>query len=215
MGTQKKSTRFLSRKIQLTDCRASCRALIIATALSATAISGSGCTTIAVGTAAIVALDIAHDRRTVGEYIDDGTVELKIRQKLLADPEIRGRAHISVTALNGIVLLTGETPTDDVRTAVLQHTQGHPEIRQVLDEMQLSGKSTWAGRMNDTWITSKVKTRLINETQLDANRVKVVTEYGNVYLMGLLTEDEGHIAAESARTVGGVSRVIKVFEYIN
>jgi len=201
---------MLSRKL-----RTSGRMLLISLGLAAVTVASSGCTTIAVGTAAIVALDIAHDRRTVGEYIDDGTVELKIRQSMLADPEIRGRAHISVTAVNGIVLLTGETPTDDVRTRVLQHTQGHPEIRQVLDEMQISGKSTLAGRMNDTWITGKVKTRLINETRLDANRVKVITEYGNVYLMGLLTEDEGHIAAESARTVGGVSRVIKVFEYIN
>lgn len=212
METLCKSTRFLSRK---NPVRLTLKVITLTSLLAGTAILGSGCTTIAVGTAAIVAMDIAHDRRTVGEYIDDGTVELKIRQSMIADPFIRGRAHVSVTALNGIVLLTGETPTEEVRTRVLEHTRGHPEIRQVLDEMQLSGKSTWAGRMNDTWITSKVKTRLINETKLDANRVKVITEYGNVYLMGLLTEDEGHLAAESARTVGGVSRVIKVFEYIN
>lgn len=187
--------------------------------LSAVVLSGgvalSGCATVAVTAATVAAIDIAHDRRTAGEYIDDASLEFQVRQRLIRDPEIRGRAHVSATAINGVLLLTGETPDEATRTRVLGHTQDLAELRQVLDEMQIAGKSAMGSRLNDTWITSKVKTRLLRHAGIDANRVKVVTEYGNVYLMGLLKREEGHLAAEAARTVGGVQRVVKVFEYLN
>lgn len=89
------------------------------------------------------------------------------------------------------------------------------EIRQLVNEISLSGKSTVASRMNDSWITGKVKTTLFKEIELDATRVKVITEYGKVYLMGLVTRKEGKAAANVARSVSGVSRVIKVFEYLD
>jgi len=189
-------------------------AVLLATAIASTTVL-SGCATVAVTAAAVAVIDIAHDRRTVGEYIDDASMELQVRQRLVADPEIRGVAHVSATAMNGVLLLTGETPNDAVRAKVLGHTRNLPELRQVLDEMQLAGKSSLGSRANDTWITSKVKTRLVRDSGVDANRVKVVTEYGNVYMMGLLLREEADRAAEAARTVGGVQRVVKVFEYLD
>jgi len=188
---------------------------LIVCAVGLTGVGLAGCATIAVTAAAVTALDIAYDRRTTGEYIDDATMELTVRQRLVRDPNIRGRAHVSATAMNGVLLLTGETPDEATRDLVLAHTKNLAELRQVLDEMSIAGKSALGSRLNDSWITSKVKTRMYRETGLDANRVKVVTEYGQVYLMGLVTKDEGHRAAESARTVGGVQRVVKVFEYLN
>jgi len=191
------------------------RTLLLSAVVFSASVMMSGCATVAVTTATVAALDIAHDRRTAGEYIDDANLELQVRQRLLRDPEIRGRAHVSATAINGVLLLTGETPDESTRARILDLTQDLPELRQVLDEMQIAGKSAFGSRLNDTWITSKVKTKLIRAAGFDANRVKVVTEYGNVYLMGLLKREEGHIAAEAARTVGGVQRVVKVFEYLN
>jgi osmotically-inducible protein OsmY len=173
-----------------------------------------GCTAAVVGTAAIVAIDIAHDRRTAGNYIDDNTVELTLRQRFLKDPQIRANTHVSVTSMNGVVLLTGEVPNEQLRELVLSQTRDLSDVRQVLDEMRIAGKSTVGSRMNDTWITSKVKSQLVSKISVEANRTKVVTEYGNVYLMGLVTREEGDIAAQTARNVAGVSRVVKVFEYI-
>lgn len=186
----------------------------ISSAIIAAVIALSGCTAAVVGTAAVVAIDIAHDRRTAGNYIDDNTIELTLRQRFLRDPKIRANTHVSVTSMNGVVLLTGEVPNEDLRELVLAQTRDLNDIRQVLDEMRIAGKSTVGSRMNDTWITSKVKSQLVSKISVEANRTKVVTEYGNVYLMGLVTRDEGDIAAQTARNVAGVSRVVKVFEYI-
>ncbi|MDH3381008.1 MAG: division/outer membrane stress-associated lipid-binding lipoprotein [Gammaproteobacteria bacterium] len=171
-----------------------------------------GCAAAAVGT--VAAVDIASDRRTLGKYVDDNTVELKIRQAIRGDTTLKGKVNISVTSMNGVVLLSGEAPNTALRDRALAYARGFAEVRQVVNEIRLAGKTSWPSRMNDSWITTKVKTRLYKETRIDANRVKVVTEQGNVYLMGLVTRTEGDSAAGVARTVKGVTRVVKVFEYI-
>ena len=171
-----------------------------------------GCA-IAVTTAAVTAVDIATDRRTAGNYVDDNAVELKIRRAIRSTPGLRKQVHISATSMNGIVLLTGETPTPALRDRIVQHAKKFPEVRQIVNEIRIAGKTSWPSRANDSWITTKVKTRLFRRTKMKANRVKVVTEQGNVYLMGIVSRTEGDAAANAARTVNGVSRVVKVFEY--
>ncbi len=173
----------------------------------------SSCVATMVGAAAVTAVDVAHDRRTVGSYIDDGAVELKIREFLIRDPDLRKNAHISATSLNGIVLLTGEAPSVELRDKVNAKAKSVEGVRQVVNEIRIAGKTALFSRANDTWLTSKVKAKLFRQTGLDANRVKVVSEYGNVYLMGLVSRAEGQAASEAVRTVGGVVRVVKVFEY--
>ncbi len=173
----------------------------------------SSCVATMVGAAAVTAVDVVHDRRTVGSYIDDGAIEIKIREFVVRDSDLRTNAHISVTSLNGIVLLTGEAPSVGLRDKITAKAKQVKGVRQVVNEIRIAGKTALFSRANDTWLTSKVKTKLFRETGLDANRVKVVSEYGNVYLMGLVTRGEGQAATEAARTVGGVVRVVKVFEY--
>jgi osmotically-inducible protein OsmY len=158
-------------------------------------------------------VDVAYDRRTVGSYIDDGAIEIKIREFVVRDSELRRNAHISVTSLNGIVLLTGEAPTIELRNKVETAAKNVDGVRQIVNEIRVAGKTALFSRANDTWLTSKVKTRLIKDTGLDANRVKVVSEYGNVYLLGVVTRAEGAAATDVVRKVGGVVRVVKVFEY--
>lgn len=175
----------------------------------------SGCIVAAVGAAAVTTVDIVHDRRTVGAYIDDGKIEIDVRQFVIRDKQLRNNAHVSVTSLNGIVLLTGEVPDQSQKTKVANYARSVEGVRQVVDELRIAGKTAVFSRANDTWLTSKVKTQLFAKTKLDANRIKVVSEYGNVYLMGVVTREEAQRATEIARNIGGVVRVVKVFEYTN
>ena len=176
------------------------------------ALSLPSCVAIGVG-ATVATVDIVHSRRTAGVYIDDGAIELKVREFFVREPELRKNAHLSVTSMNGIVLLSGEAPTVELRNKVEAHAKSVGSVRQTVNEIRVAGKTALFSRANDTWLTSKVKTRLFTETKLDATRVKVVSEYGNVYLMGLVSRAEAARATDVVRGVGGVVRVVKVFEY--
>lgn len=175
----------------------------------------SGCVATLVGAAAVTSIDVAHERRTLGAYIDDGAIELQIRQYLLRDRAIRQQTHLSVTSMNGIVLVTGEARDAGIKNQVLDYIQGVNGVRQVVDESVISGKTSFISRTNDSWLTTKVKTTLYAKTGFDANRVKVVTEHGTVYLMGLLTQAEASQAVDIVRHIKGVVRVVKVFEYVD
>jgi osmotically-inducible protein OsmY len=173
----------------------------------------SGCAVAAISAVTIATVDIIHDRRTVGEYIDDSAIEVKARNFLLADPEIRKNAHVNPTSWNGIVLLTGEVANENIKQQISNTISAYDAVRQVVDETVIENKARLLSRSNDTWITSKVKTKLLAKMGTDGNRIKVVTERSNVYLMGIVNENEATRATDIARNTRGVSRVIKVFEY--
>jgi len=175
----------------------------------------SGCMVAAVGAAAVATVDVIHDRRTVGAYIDDGKIEIAVRQHIIRDSELRRNTHTSVTSWNGIVLLTGEVLNQNQKDRIASYAKSVGGVRQVVNELRIAGKTAMFSRANDTWLTSKVKTQLFAKTNLDANRIKVVSEYGNVYLMGIVTRQEAETATEITRNIGGVVRVVKVFEYTN
>ena len=177
------------------------------------AITLSGCITALVATAAIATVDIIHDRRTVGEYIDDSAIEVTARNILGYTSEFRKAAHIKTQSWNGIVLLTGEIDSETLKPTLIQKLSSIQGVRQVVDETTLTSKTKLWARSNDALITSKVKTRLILRTGLNANRIKVVTTRGSVYLMGIVTRAEADKATKYTQTVGGVKRVVKVFEY--
>ena len=136
-----------------------------------------------------------------------------MRQYLVRTAELRRNTHISATSFNGILLLTGEAPSEELRNTIVAYGKSIENVRQVVNEIRISGKSGFMSRTNDTWITTKAKTQLARDTGIDANRVKVVTEYGHVYLLGLVTRAEGAAATDAVRNIGGVLRVVKVFEY--
>lgn len=162
---------------------------------------------VATGAAAMV----ATDRRTPGIYVEDETIELKAGARLREDRF--NATHINVTSFNRRVLMTGEAPTEELRKQAEEAVRGIPNVREVQDEVQIAGASSLASRGNDSLITGNVKARMVNNGKFSPNHVKVVTEAGTVYLMGLVTPAEGDAAAEIARTTSGVSRVVKVFEY--
>jgi osmotically-inducible protein OsmY len=163
------------------------------------------------GGAAIMA---ANDRRTMGAQLDDQNIEVKIGAAIKADERLKD-THVNATSINGVVLLTGETPTAEQRDQVLNLTRNIRGIRRTVNEIRIAPPSPNPNRSRDSWLTSKVKTKLVGVEKLDSSHVKVVTENAVVYLMGLLKHEEAELATNAATEVGGVERVVKLFEYLD
>jgi len=208
-----KPTKPLAKRESLTESVSLVKIVKTAIVGFIAAITLSACVTAIVATVAIATVDIIHDRRTVGEYIDDGAIEVTARNILVSNPSFRKAAHVKTQSWNGILLLTGEIDNEAIKPELIGKLSGIKGVRQVVDETTITGKTRLWARTNDAWITSKVKSRLVLKTGLKANRVKVVTTRGSVYLMGIVTRDEADRATELTQTVRGVKRVVKVFEY--
>jgi len=177
------------------------------------AVTVSGCGIVVATTAVVIAVDVARDRRGVSVYWDDNKIEFDIRGSISDQKEIQNE-NVSVTVFNGTVLLTGEVPDQRDIDKILDLAKAHKGSQQVVNRLELAGKTNLTSRANDGWITTRVKTAMATSGALDPTRVKVVTERANVYLMGLVTRAEAEAAVKVTRSVPGVVRVIKVFEYI-
>lgn len=174
-----------------------------------------GCAPVLIGGAATGAT-VAHDRRTAGTFIEDQAIELKAKATLGDDPDLRAQAHLNVTSINMVVLLSGEAPSEALRQRAGELVAKVEKVRRVHNEVQVAAPSSMMTRSSDTLITARVKTALFSIKGLenfDPTRVKVVTENGTVFLMGLLTRAEADATARTASRVGGVQRVVKLFEY--
>jgi osmotically-inducible protein OsmY len=164
------------------------------------------------GATAIVA---ANDRRTAGSQLDDQSIELKSSKALGDDASLKNNAHINVTSYNGVVLITGETTTNELREHVVSTVRGIPGVRRIVNDLRVAPPSPISARTQDTWITGKVKSRMLGKKELDSLQVKVVTENSVVYLMGLVTQPEAEIAANSISDVSGIDHIVKLFEYVD
>jgi len=177
----------------------------------------SACAPVVVGGAA-GGVTAAHDRRTVGTFIDDEGIELKARMSIIDNQELNSQIHINIISINGVVLLVGQAPTEALRMQAETITRGIPKVRLVHNEMTIAAPNSYMVRSSDSMITAKVKTRLFGIKGLedfDPTRVKVVTENGVVYMMGILTQAEANAVTGRARQVGGVQKVVKLFEYLD
>ncbi len=176
------------------------------------AIASQGCAGIVIAGGATAGA-MANDRRTSGAYVDDETIEWKIIDVLYKDEQIEKQTHLNATSYNGIILLTGEIPNDEMRVKINEKIRGVQGVRQLHDETSIAAPSSMMSRSGDTWITSKVKTAMLtNDTDMGV-RTKVVTDKGVVYLMGIVSPQEADKLTEVARRVAGVQKVVKVFEY--
>jgi osmotically-inducible protein OsmY len=176
-----------------------------------------GCAAAVVGGAATSAT-AAHDRRTVGTFIDDEGIELKARLAIFDDKDLNSQIHINIISINGVVLLVGQAPTEAMRQKASELTLAVPKVRLVHNEMSIAAPNAYMTRSSDSLITAKVKTSLFRIKELkdfDPTRVKVVTENGIVYLMGILTHSEADAVTNAARRVGGVQKIVKLFEYLD
>ena len=156
-------------------------------------------------------------KRTFKKYWNDNQLDRAITREIKKDPQLTTAArrvtHVNVTVFNGVVLLTGEVPLQNQIARIIDIASSYAASRQVINRIELAGKSNFNSRANDVLLTAQVRASVLDSEYLDGHKIKVVTERANVYLMGTVTRGEADIAAEIARSISGVVRVVKVFEY--
>ena len=176
------------------------------------AVALQGCVEMAVvGAAGTTAALSLTDRRTTGVQVDDEGIELRASNRV--SEKFGDRVHVNITSYNRSVLVTGEVPDAQAKDEIEKLVQGVPSVRGVTNDLQVAGGASLTSRASDATITGKVKARLFDSGKLNPIHVKVVTEAGIVYLLGIVTEGEANAAVEVARTTGGVRKVVKVFDY--
>ena len=170
-----------------------------------------GCVGAVVVGSAAVGTKAATDPRTVGTQVDDSTLELRVNSALSKDEQIKKEARVNVTAYQGKVLLTGQAPTTDLSSRAKQIAVGVEGAAEVFNEIRQGQPIGLGTASSDTWITTKVRSQLLGSDQVKSSNVKVTTENGEVFLMGLVTEREGQAAADIASRVSGVKHVTTAF----
>lgn len=158
------------------------------------------------------AVTSASDRRTLGSQIDDSSIVVKAERALEANKTLDEQAHINVNSYNGILLLTGQAPSQEMLDTASQLVQGIQGVKDVQNQIRVGNPISFTTRSRDSWITTRVKSLLVADKEISALNIKVITESGEVFLMGLVSSTEADKAVEIARHVNGVSRVIKAFE---
>ena len=170
-----------------------------------------GCVPLVIGAGGAAVYSSLEDRRTAGTQVDDESIEVRASNRI--SDRFGSRVHVNVTSYNRVALLTGEVPDDGARAEIEKIVRAVPNVREVTNDLQVSGISSYGSRSNDTYLTSKVRGRLFDTKRVSPVHLKVVTESGVVYLMGIVTEPEADEAVDIARNTGGVRKVVKVFEY--
>jgi len=175
----------------------------------------TACTTILVATTDENGIQEDPGVRTAGTIVEDESIETKVTVNMKSiEPAFRD-AHFNVISHNGVVLLVGQVQSDALKNRAGQiAADASAQIRRVHNELEVAGKTTLLSRTNDSWISTKVRTQMAANKEVTAGRIRVITENGTVYLMGMVSQTQGDRAALLARNVAGVSKVVKVFEYI-
>ena len=155
----------------------------------------------------------AEDRRTTGIYLEDQNIELKASKALGEKYGKDDRVHASVISFNRYVLLSGQVPDEAVKKDIGVLALGIENVRNVQNELVVGPATSFSQRATDGYVTSKVKTKFVSEAKFQANYVKVVTDNNTVFLMGLVTHKEADDSTDIARSTGGVTKVVRVFEF--
>lgn len=153
------------------------------------------------------------DRRLTETYIADEGIEIRVANRIAE--RFGDKAHVNASSYNRSVLLTGEVPDAAAKAEAEKIAAGVPNVKAISNEIEVAGVSSLSARSNDAFITSKVKGRFVDANKFAVNHVKVVTENGAVYLLGMVTQREADAAVEVARTTGGVRKVVRVFEIVS
>jgi osmotically-inducible protein OsmY len=191
-------------KLQVVALKSGCALLLVAAV--------SACAPLIIGGAMVGGGLVASDRRSTGAQIEDESIELKAGARIR---ELATLGRVEVISYNRIVLLVGEVPAAAEKQAVEQAVARMDNVRSVVNEIVLAPKSSVSSRSNDTLLTTKVKATFVDAQDVQANAIKVVVERGVVFLMGRVTDTEATRAAELARTIPGVQKVVRVFEVVS
>lgn len=174
----------------------------------------TGCTAILAGSAIGAGAVVAADGRTVGTMVDDEGIELKASKYLSNNREIYEASKLDATSVNGNVLLTGQCRDKEYIEYIVTRVKAIPEVKNVINRIEMIEPLGMSERSTDTWITTKVKTQLLFGQQINSGRFKVITENRVVYLIGVVNHSEANRAVNVARGIDGVKKVVKIFEYM-
>jgi osmotically-inducible protein OsmY len=169
-----------------------------------------GCAAAVVGGAVAGGYLVGEDRRPAAVLAEDQDMEVRIKNRI---NDKYPDAHVNSTSYNRLVLLTGEAPSAEAKSEIERIAREVPKVRGIYNELTVGPAAALSSRTNDAYITSKVKARFVDNGKFNPVHVKVVTENGVVYLMGIVKRPEADTATQIARTTSGVKRVVRVFEY--
>lgn len=172
----------------------------------------SGCVPLVLGGAAAL-VTVAEDRRSSGSFVDDEGMETQALLRVKS--RFGGQVHVNITSYNRQMLLSGEAATEEVKRGVEEEVATVKGIKRVFNEMTVGPLAGVIGVSNDARLTTIVKTRFLDAGRFQANHVKVVTEAGVVYLLGIVKRSEAEAASQLASTTRGVERVVRLFEYLD
>ncbi|KFK95387.1 MULTISPECIES: division/outer membrane stress-associated lipid-binding lipoprotein [unclassified Serratia (in: enterobacteria)] len=173
-----------------------------------------GCVGAVVVGSAAVATKTATDPRSVGTQVDDGTLEARVENALSKDQQLKKEARVVATAYQGKVLLTGQAPNRELASRAKQIALGVEGATEVYNEIRQGTPVSLGTASVDTWITTKVRSQLLTTDTVKSSNVKVTTENGEVFLLGLVTQKEGQSAAQIASQISGVKHVTTAFTYV-
>lgn len=172
-----------------------------------------GCAPIIVGGTSVATATSAQNRRTVGTQVEDQAIEFKASSLIRDDEEINDQSHINITSYNTIVLLTGEVPTEEIKNKVSELVRTVPKVSHIYNETTIAAPSSILSRTSDSYITSKLKSKMLFNENLSSLQIKVVTENGVVYLMGIVSREEAEITTQIAKETNGVQKIVRLFQY--
>ena len=181
--------------------------------LIALSLSLQGCIFVVGAAAGAAAVSAVYDHRKLEQVHHDNRMNNKVIDAINITPNLKENAHITVTTFNKIVLLTGEATTAEERQKAEDAAHTAPDVTKVYNEVTVKGPTSTLSRASDSWITTKIKTQMLATKGLQSGSIKVVTENGAVYLMGMVTRDQADISVNIARQVAGVQKVVKIFQY--
>ncbi|MCK8831374.1 divisome-associated lipoprotein YraP [Haemophilus influenzae] len=173
-----------------------------------------GCVAAVIG-GGTVAAKVATDPRTTGTQIDDETFEFKVENAVEKDAQIKAEGRVNAVSYNGRVLLIGQVPNSDVKDTATALAKGVKGVNEVYNELTVSPKISFAQISKDSWLTTQVKSKMFVDGRVKATDVKVISENGEVFLLGNVTQSQANAAADIASKISGVKKVIKVFKYLD
>jgi len=187
------------------------KSLLILTTLAITS-----CTTILTETTGDAGIQEDPTERTTGAVVEDQAIETKILVNMKSQQPAFKNSRLQVVSYNGVVLMVGQVATEALKAEATEiASQASAKIKRIHNELEVTSNTSFLTRSNDAWIGTKARTVLITSDDVPSSQVRVITENGAIYLMGLISQAQGDTAANLVRNISGVSRVVKVFEYIN
>ena len=174
------------------------------------------CTTILVQTTGEEGILEDPGERTAGAMLEDQSIETKVKVNMRSQEPAFRQSSFDVISHNGVVLLVGQVESKTLKNRATKiASKASSKVRRIHNELEVAGRTSLISRTNDTWIATKVRTLLYTNDDVPSDQVRVIAENGAVYLMGMISQAEGDNAANLARNISGVTKVVKVFEYIN